>query len=291
LGFGASSEEKARSSQIGDLTKELFGFADKQNKRSNKAFKLFQKSAKPVKDFYTDILKGDRDAINELLGPEISRIKSGYDNERMRLAEFMPRGGAKASGNINLNTNEMTDVNNLALKARPMAAEGLSNLLPIFGSTAQGFSGLSLGANQQGTGNLFGLNQEAAQNRATKAQFWGDIGAGVGGIAGAAAGNPGNACCFIFLEALNGELPDYVRELRDYYYEKEPLIAKGYKRLATKLVPLMKRSKLIKKLVNLIMVRPIVNYGAYVKGLPNGNRYNIIFKLFWFKFWKLIGTI
>src|SRR6185369_15377582 len=32
----------------------------------------------------------------------------------------------------------------------------------------------------------------------------------------------GNVCCFIFLEATNGQLPSYVTACRKYYYEQEP---------------------------------------------------------------------
>ena len=103
----------------------------------------------------------------------------------------------------------------------------------------------------------------------------------------------GSLCCFIFLEALNGHLPWWVRICRDEYYQKEPTVAIGYKRMAKCLVPAMKYIPGIKWIVNKLMVRPIIAYGGYikqVKGYEEGWKYHT-YKLVWFKIWKFIGEL
>lgn len=98
-------------------------------------------------------------------------------------------------------------------------------------------------------------------------------------------------CCFIFLEAFNGKLPWWVRECRDFYYHRYPEVAVGYKRMAKWLVPLMKRSKVISKLVNKFMVKPITQYGGYVlcvRGYEHcGNRRKYLD--FWFNVWRKLA--
>lgn len=99
----------------------------------------------------------------------------------------------------------------------------------------------------------------------------------------------GNACCFIFLESYNGVLPWYVRVERDRYYQQEPAVAAGYKKMAAWLVPLMRRYAVVKHLVNLIMVKPLTLYGGHTHKV---NYYGHIFwpvKKFWFTIWKKEG--
>lgn len=118
----------------------------------------------------------------------------------------------------------------------------------------------------------------------------GSAGAGAGGAAGG-AGGAGGMCCFIFLEAHNGTLPWWVRVCRDYYYERNPRIATGYKRMAKWLVPMMKKSKIVRGLVNRLMVTPIAKYGGWMCNVPgyiNCKRY-APFKNFWFSVWNWIG--
>jgi len=68
-------------------------------------------------------------------------------------------------------------------------------------------------------------------------------------------------CCFIFLEAYDGHLPWVVRAYRDQHMTDQN--RRGYYRLADKLVPLMRKSKVIKHLVRFLMTRPMTFYGRY----------------------------
>lgn len=99
--------------------------------------------------------------------------------------------------------------------------------------------------------------------------------------------NGGQNCCFIMLEGHNGTLPWYVRLCRDHYYEQEPRVAEGYKRMAKWLVPLMRKSACIKHVVNVLMVKPITRYGAYLCNEANYSLRGHVAKLAWFAVWRL----
>ena len=69
-------------------------------------------------------------------------------------------------------------------------------------------------------------------------------------------------CCFIFLQAQNGLLPWYInRARRDYYTQQRK---RGYKWMSRWLVPMMQKSKVMQWLVNAVMVRPFLAYGAWL---------------------------
>lgn len=101
----------------------------------------------------------------------------------------------------------------------------------------------------------------------------------------------GGACCFIFLEAYNGELPWWIRKCRDYYYEQEPQVATGYKRMAKWLVPAMKHSRLVRWAVNRFMIQPLTLYGGWlmcVEGYEDCQQFQS-YKRFWFNVWRKLG--
>ena len=97
-------------------------------------------------------------------------------------------------------------------------------------------------------------------------------------------------CCFIFLEARygNGTMDNVVRKFRD---EKLTLKNKrGYYKLAQILVPMMRKSLLIKNIVRLTMTSPLVSYGKAYYG--EGSKLGFIFKPvvnFWLKTFDYLG--
>lgn len=101
--------------------------------------------------------------------------------------------------------------------------------------------------------------------------------------------NASSVCCFIFLEATNGKLPWYVRRERDYYYHKDSRLPAGYKRMAAWLVPLMRRSHLVKWLVNTLMVKPLTAVGGYHHCVNNYGKYLRPVKHIWFYIWRNYG--
>jgi hypothetical protein len=100
-----------------------------------------------------------------------------------------------------------------------------------------------------------------------------------------------NPCCFIFMEAYNGKLPWYVRECRDYWYDRIPELGEGYKKMAKWLVPMMQKSKVVRFLVNNLMVKPISQIGEYIVGMKND--YSIIDMTIhntWFNIWAFMAN-
>lgn len=103
--------------------------------------------------------------------------------------------------------------------------------------------------------------------------------------------NAGLNCCFILLEALNGELPWYVRRGRDIFCE--PVRVSGYKRMASWLVPQMQKRKWVKALVNKVMVKPFLIHGAWYFNAEGNNP--LLGRLMqpicagWFKVWSALG--
>ncbi len=109
-------------------------------------------------------------------------------------------------------------------------------------------------------------------------------GGGLGGLMGAAG-----ACCFIFLESLNGELPAYVRRARDTRGSEATV--RGYRWMSRWLVPAMRVSPRMKVLVNSIMVRPMLKAGADEFGIEKSMTGKLLKPVvyFWFMVWTLLG--
>jgi len=96
-------------------------------------------------------------------------------------------------------------------------------------------------------------------------------------------------CCFIFIEG-EGELTEIVRRYRDEHYLNS-FVSVGYKKMASWLVPLMKKYKLIKLMVKYTMTRPLTHYAEWYYGL---NKYGWLctpHKLFWTKLWDFYGQM
>jgi hypothetical protein len=96
-------------------------------------------------------------------------------------------------------------------------------------------------------------------------------------------------CCFIFLEARYGDgtMDDVVRRFRD---ERMNLKNKrGYYKVAQVLVPLMRKSKIVKFLTRVLMTDPMVAYG---KAYYGQSKLGFVFKpiaSFWLKAFEFFG--
>lgn len=102
-------------------------------------------------------------------------------------------------------------------------------------------------------------------------------------------GGGGGGCCFIFLEARygNGVMDAVVRRFRDE--NMTPRNRRGYYKLSEVLVPLMRKSSLVKFMVSLTMTSPLVSYGKwYYTGKGMGFLFSPI-KNFWLKTFNYLG--
>ncbi len=97
------------------------------------------------------------------------------------------------------------------------------------------------------------------------------------------------SCCFIMLEARYGDgtMDEVVRRYRDEYMTDRN--RRGYYKLAEVLVPLMRKSKIIKWVVTKTFADPLVSYGKYYYG---ENKHGVVFspvKNFWMKVFDVVG--
>ncbi len=136
------------------------------------------------------------------------------------------------------------------------------------------------------------LNQSQTQADIAKmnqGNWWQNFIPGMGDISYSRAGGAGLGCCFIFLESYNGKLPWFVRYCRDKFYTMQK--RNGYVITSNYLVPLMRKYKLARWLVNSFMVKPLSTYGGYYCGIP-GFKHGWVYKPvkeFWFALWNIIG--
>ena len=96
-------------------------------------------------------------------------------------------------------------------------------------------------------------------------------------------------CCFIMLEARYGDgtMDKVVRQYRDEYMTDRN--RRGYYKLAEVLVPLMRRSKVVKWLVVKTFADPLVSYGKYHYGQ---NKHGVLYspiKSFWMGVFDILG--
>jgi hypothetical protein len=103
----------------------------------------------------------------------------------------------------------------------------------------------------------------------------------------AAAANQGGRCCFIFLEATNGNLPESVRLARDEFLTVEN--QRGYYKLSEVLVPLMRKSAAIKTAVNWLMVKPMTAWGNWYYGQSKYGKAFYPIVRFWFFVFSYLG--
>lgn len=100
----------------------------------------------------------------------------------------------------------------------------------------------------------------------------------------------GGGCCFIFLEARYGDgtMDKVVRRFRNE--NVTPHNVRGYHRLSQVLVPLMRKSKLIKFAVRALMTDPLVAYGKayYGEGSKLGYLFAPVAK-FWLNAFSYLG--
>lgn len=185
MGFGSqSSAEKNRDKEISTYQHQIADLSTTQGQHGNESFDLFKQSAQPAVDYWSNILSGDKSAINSFLGPELSRIHTAYGAEKQSLAEFSPRGGARASGNIDLANREASTMGDFISKARPQAAGALGGLAGTFGGLSEGFGGQAIGGLGSSANIGLDLNKEQEAIRQRRAQMFAALGEAAGMIAG-----------------------------------------------------------------------------------------------------------
>lgn len=164
-------------------------------------------------------------------------------------------------------------------------------------------AGLAAGIGQNKIGNTLNEKELALQRDALnfqKKQYEDDSGFSLGGFLGDIIGAGGqvasagitSGCCFIFMEAYNGNMPWFVRECRDEFAPESSERRRGYIKMAEWLVPLMQKYKTVRNIVNGLMINPLTRWGGYYKKVK-GYRTGFIWKPFvtsWFWIWEMYGN-
>jgi len=96
-------------------------------------------------------------------------------------------------------------------------------------------------------------------------------------------------CCFNFLEA-EGEIYPTVRRYRDEHYLRDGKVALGYVRFAIIFVPLMRKFRWFKKMIRLVMTKPLKSYSMWYYGENKVGFIFYPFKFFWVNSWRILGV-
>ena len=138
--------------------------------------------------------------------------------------------------------------------------------------------------------NLFGnaaqMRQQENQINASRKDALDALTQGVS----AAGGISKMACCWTFAEAYYGweNIPNEVRVLRDLEYSLQK--REGYRRMSRFLVPLMKKSSIVRGLVNTFLIKPVTSYAKYyVHGQGMGWVFAPVTNLY-FAVWEDMGA-
>lgn len=242
--------------------------------------------------------KGFQDLIggmdpNKLSGSEMANVERGVNRLNMR------------TGNINTGDATTTTANAMqfggALDAKRNNFANALNLFPgIASQSRSGVNTYDIATGKMAKPNvgtqMFTPQQGSPTAQTAQREFFGASGVQQSGLAQQKSSGEkfgagmGQLCCFIMAEHYGfGKIPKSVRICRDYFYEKQPASAKGYRKMAYWLVPLMQKSKVVRHLVNLVMIKPLTEYSKYLTGESQWKR---IFKpaKLWINFWNFYGN-
>ncbi len=225
-----------------------------------------------------------------------------YQVARDQAFSRMPAGGAIQHALGDLDIARAKDVGSLPAQIAGRSIEQMYNLANAssWAGAGQATAGLSSAGSQWQSGYSSNLNA-AMQQQQQDIGVMGMLGSGIGSILSMPTGGTttagtaatvgtqilGSICCFIFIEANGGTLHPIVRRYRDEHMTSRN--RRGYYRLAERLVPLMRRSGLVRTAVEWGMVNPMTSYGKWFYG---EGKIGVIFwpitKL-WLKAFDLLG--
>lgn len=238
---------------------------------------------------YADLISGQDP--NKLSGAELANTERGINRLNAR------------TGNLNTGDATTTAANAMTFgdelgKKRDRFSAAL-NLFPgLSGASRSPVDGFAVATGKTSTTPNFGQQNFQIQNGQFTTQGMLDRLAGTQGkqmdvlsgrrnIQDYSEGAVGSVCCFIMISANDGiELPWWIKRCRDYYYNTQPRVKDGYRKMARRLVPKMERNLLLRKLIKYTMYYPLSFYGAYIQGL---NKFGWMFKPtknFWFTIWR-----
>lgn len=175
--------QEARANEQFGIAKGYLPQFDKMLTQALGQYNRAQGAYDTSQKFYQDILKGGESALDALVGPQRSAVNRAYQSELTGTATRGPRGGGTNQRLQNLDADRQGRLIDIALGARPMAAQGIiqtgqgtadignaiAGLGSQYGNLALGFTGAgnqSLGQGSNTLSALLGSEQNAAARRA-----------------------------------------------------------------------------------------------------------------------------
>lgn len=231
-----------------------------------------------------------------------------------RSGPAMTRGGTAAQGfaqaqtanELGLNREQVVqNARNLAIGQGQAAAQGLSQARGTMDQNATNAANVGYNGYYNFLQNMLssaGLASERTKQFADLVPTYATISTpmkgtelnnlrGRGSQSSTSFGASFSLCCFIFMEAYNGELPWYVRACRDEFAPESSARRNGYIKMSRWLVPMMRVSRMARTLVNHLLIKPLTRWGAHYKGVLEGppRWCDSLAKNAWFKLWELTG--
>lgn len=232
-------------------------------------------------DFLTGLLSNPLDetqpknrysrALDDLFSSQLTRARSG-DAQSLGIGKQAIREAAALTGaqTSAINTGASA-ANSLLTNASPYASLDFARL--ISPNVAQSTGGANTVGKTQTQSDEVTTGQQQTQGQSS----------------GSNSGFGITLCCFIFLEHYHGNLPWYVRRCRDEFCSGRRV--SGYRRMAVRLVPMMRKSALVRSMVWWLMIRPMTRFGGWLyddRTGVGGWLYAPV-TAFWFGFWAMLG--
>lgn len=173
-GGGGSNSQKTFEQTQNDISQ--YGLTE-----AKKTIPLATDTLKLPLDFWKKILSGDRQTMMETLAPEIGSVSAQYQGARRAASEFSPRSGGRAAGLQESRFKESGDILGMMEKARPQAADAVTNIGQLMSQLGLGEMGTSVNASNSG-------GQIATQAREQDIANQQATGAGIGTLLSAVFG-------------------------------------------------------------------------------------------------------
>lgn len=241
---------------------QSMGFADELSKMARNYWEQTKPLRNEVIDRSTDFMQGDLDVTGTpMYAAGKGALEDQYGVAREQALADMPAGGPLQEGLTGLSGDRASSLAGL-----------VSQLAQDEYNKAYGTAMMSPQTSMGGMAGAGGVMSPVLGSQASKQ--------------GAAMGAIGNICCFIFICGY-GSLHPIVRRYRELKMNRRN--RRGYYWLSDRLVPWMEKSRAVKALVNLCMVKPMVSYGKHYFNL---NKIGVVFTpitAFWLLFYSVLG--
>jgi hypothetical protein len=153
-GGGQSKEQKGLTSAQTDISKFGLGEAKKNLPKAGE-------DLSKVGNFFQALMSGDRNAILNVLAPEVDTLTSQYDTGRKTAEEFAPRGGGRGAALEELPFRKAGEINKMVQGAQEKGASGLTSVASLFSQLGLG----EIGAGTSAANSAFSNIQTAKENQ------------------------------------------------------------------------------------------------------------------------------